>query len=138
MDSKTILWGWMQSVLETPYIWGGDDFKGYDCSGLIQEALAIIGRDPRGDQTAQGLYDHFVKTQPKTEYAMFSDLVFFGYNSDSICHVAMALNSNLMFEAGGGGYRTINEKMAECHNAKVRIRPISNRNDLHAILRLYL
>ena len=42
-----------------PYLWGGEGPEGYDCSGFIQEVLSCIGLDPKGDQTAQGLYNYF-------------------------------------------------------------------------------
>lgn len=42
-----------------PYEWGGDDFAGMDCSGFAQEILAAAGIDPKGDQTAQMLYNYF-------------------------------------------------------------------------------
>ena len=41
----------------TPYIWGGDDFSGFDCSGYIVEVLQGIGWISRKeDYTADGLY----------------------------------------------------------------------------------
>jgi hypothetical protein len=46
VDQKTFINACLQ-FLNLPYIWGGDDFKGYDCSGLVQELYAMIGIDPR-------------------------------------------------------------------------------------------
>ena len=46
------------SFTKIPYRWAGDDpMAGFDCSGYLQEVLASVGMDPRGDQTSQALHD---------------------------------------------------------------------------------
>lgn len=122
------------SFLGKPYIWGGDDpMRGFDCSGLVQEILAGVGMDPPGDQTAQGLLEHFKKNA--TESApQFGAILFFGSKTAPATHVTFCLNDKLMLEAGGGGSKTITVEDATQQNAFVRIRPIKNRADLKACL----
>ena len=65
MSNKTLLaskvrekmaW-YISKWIGKPYIWGGDDFSGFDCSGLIHEALQAAGLENRGyDCTANELY----------------------------------------------------------------------------------
>ena len=48
--------------LGTPYIWGGDDFSGFDCSGFVIEILKSVGILPRdGDWTAAMLKSRDIK-----------------------------------------------------------------------------
>lgn len=119
--------------LNLPYIWGGDDFEGYDCSGLVQELYAMIGMDPRGDQTAQALYTYF---QPRSipHKKGVGALVFYGKSTLRITHVGMMIGEESMIEAGGGGSRTNNSSDAARDNAFVRVRPIDRRSDIVAVL----
>ena len=129
----------MKSNLGKPYIWGGDDtIKGFDCSGLAQEVLASIGLDPKGDQTANALCEHFkhpangvmhIDNGIVKGYLEFGTLLFFG-NTNRITHVAIAIDQTLMYEAGGGGSKTRTIEDAIAQNAYIRIRPIARRKDL--------
>lgn len=48
------------SYLGTPYIWGGDDPSGFDCSGFVIECLKSVGLlSEKEDYTADGLYHLF-------------------------------------------------------------------------------
>lgn len=120
------------SFLNIPYIWGGDDFSGLDCSGLAQELLAILGLDPQGDQTAHALYLHFQKSGIEGVIETGS-LVFYG-TKEKVTHVGLILDGDIMIEAGGGGSRTTDAKAAAQQNAFVRLRPFSRRKDLVAII----
>lgn len=122
------------AFLNLPYIWGGDDpIIGYDCSGLAQELFAMVGLDPKGDQTAQGLFDHF-KAQSGEGPRDTGTLLFFGHNSSSITHVAIMLDSETLIEAGGGGSKTHTAEDAAKQNAFIRLRPFGHRADLVAIV----
>lgn len=128
--------------LNLPYIWGGDDFTGYDCSGLVQELLAMIGLDPAGDQTAQALYAHFSKPEfheliyftPKVEKFETGTLIFYGQSLSKITHIGLILDKKTMIEAGGGGSRTTSPESAALANAFVRLRPFDRRKDFVAAI----
>jgi cell wall-associated NlpC family hydrolase len=121
--------------LKLPYIWGGDDsVGGFDCSGLAQELLAMVGLDPLSDQTAQAIYDHF-KTKSKDTKQDTGALAFYGKSRQSITHVAVFLDAATIIEAGGGGSKTKTREDAEKQNAYTRLRRFDNRPDLIAVLR---
>lgn len=54
------------SYLGTPYIWGGDDPSGFDCSGFVIECLKSVGLlSENEDFTADGLYRKFSDLVPR-------------------------------------------------------------------------
>jgi len=123
--------------LKIPYKWGGDDPTGFDCSGFIQEVLAAVGYDPKGDQTAHTLYQELLKQgweecSPE-DLIREGSILFFG-SKELITHVSISYDAYHMIEAGGGNSKTKTLQDAINQNAFIRIRPISNRKDLVAIL----
>lgn len=107
--------------------------EGYDCSGLVQDLLAMIGMDPKGDQTAQALFDYF-KTRSDEGPRDLGTLVFYGPSPLKITHVGMMLDDQTMIEAGGGGSKTTTLQEAIRSNAFVRLRPFNYRPDIVGIL----
>jgi cell wall-associated NlpC family hydrolase len=129
-----ILYDYAMSFVGLPYKWGGDNaLTGFDCSGLVQEILASAGVDPRGDQTAQELFDHFKHGQWNVH--ALGSLAFYGKDAASITHVAFMIDPYRVIEAGGGDSTTTTRSVAEEKNATVRMRHISHRRDLIAIIR---
>lgn len=127
----------MLRFLNIPYRWGGDDpLDGFDCSGLVQELLAILGMDPRGDQTAHELFTYFLANGVKTDFLNLDTgyLLFFGQDS-KITHIALCYDADTMMEAGGGGPTTLSYLEATKQNAYVRLRPIFSRKDLVQVIR---
>lgn len=121
--------------LKLPYIWGGDDpIKGFDCSGLVQEFLAMLGLDPAGDQNAQALYNHFLTRARLTPKPTIGSLCFYGKSVSEITHVAMMLDGYTIIEAGGGGSKSIDASSAALMNAYTRLRPYNRRADLVAVV----
>lgn len=107
--------------------------SGFDCSGLVQEILASVGMDPPGDQTAQKLYDFFVKPSV-VGVRRAGALAFYGKSVTQITHVAFMIDGLRVVEAGGGGSRTLSEADASAQNAFVRMRMVDHRTDLVATL----
>lgn len=131
-DEK-VLYSYAMSFCGVPYRWGGDDpMAGYDCSGFVQELLACVGLDPKGDQTAQALHDYFEKESTMSAFPDFGALAFYG--SERITHVAFCLNRDLVLEAGGGGSRTHDLEDAKAQNAFIWVRPLMRRKDLVSVL----
>lgn len=129
MSETSFLVRYALSFLGVPYRWGGENpINGIDCSGLVQEILRSVGMDPPGDQTAQALFEHFVKTSTRGELGEGA-LAFYGSSITKISHIAFMIDSFRIIEAGGGGSKTLTKEDAALQNAFVRIRPVKNRAD---------
>jgi lysozyme len=122
--------------LGKPYIWGANGPESFDCSGLAQTLLARIGLDPPGDQTANDLFRYFSAPEKGRPVgtAECGCLVFYGKPS-RVGHVAICFDDKDMIEAGGGGPETTTVEIARQEHAEVRIRPITRRSDIVAIIR---
>lgn len=122
--------------LNVPYVWAGNNTNGFDCSGFVLKVLHDIGYT-LPDMTSQGLYNHCIKRGVQSSLECDS-LLFFGKNERNISHVAISLGefdgTSLMIEAGGAGRESkyLSREDLLRKDARVRIKPISNRGDLIA------
>lgn len=123
--------------LGTPYKWGGNNYDGFDCSGLALKVLHDVGVT-LPDMTSQDLYNFCKKNNYSEVIKQCNSLLFFGKSESEITHVAISIgqveNVWLMIEAGGAGSNSLNmtkEELAE-KDARVRIKPVSNRKDFIA------
>jgi len=129
------------SLLNKPYLWGGDDpMAGFDCSGFCIEILKSVGLLPRsGDWPARGLWKVFDDDEHRNarelEEMEEGCLVFWhsGVDHDRIVHIEYALNNELTIGASGGGSANTDLATAIEKNAYIKVRPVRERN-LHGLL----
>lgn len=80
----------------TPYIWGGEEPGGFDCSGLVQYSYAAAGVGlPR---VAQDQFDAG-PVLPVSATLVAGDLLFFGTSSHAVTHVALYVGGGRMVDA---------------------------------------
>jgi cell wall-associated NlpC family hydrolase len=104
----------------TPYLWGGRESVGLDCSGLVQQALYASGRICRRDSDQQAAMGKEVETLRRGDLVFWRGHVAILTSADSIVHASgfhMAVVVEPLAEAiartsrnGGGeptGYRRI-------------------------------
>ena len=125
-DEKQAFMITVESHLNTPYLWGGDNFSGLDCSGLVVEGLKACGRiGSKEDYSADMLwckYPHHRVNKPKR-----GALIFWFNDKGKATHVAIAVNDFFCLTADGGGSKTKTVEDAIKQNAFIKIRPISHR-----------
>ncbi len=90
-----------ESLLGTPYLWGGNSRDGVDCSGLVQAALHACGIACPGDADLQER-----AFEPVSEIVR-GDLLFWPG------HVAMACGDGRMIHATAWQMRVIHEDIAQ-------------------------
>lgn len=132
IDKLAVARGVAFSLLNKPYIWGGNTPAGYDCSGLVIEILKSIGLLPeKGDWTAHGLYSYF-RTLKISESDMTEGCLIFWDNEHQIVnHVEYALSPTLSIGARGGSRHIKTATDALKYGAYSKIRPWKNREGRH-------
>ena len=114
----------------TPYKLGANVIQdgGLDCSAYMLEGLRSIGKWGKTDARAIDIYNaspRLGKIIPIGSKFLRGDILFYGSSVSDITHVNCVWNETQIIEAGG------NDK-----DGMVRVRPITWRKDLVAILRL--
>jgi cell wall-associated NlpC family hydrolase len=136
-----LLLAYAESLLGTPYKWGGNNpLEGLDCSGLVNELLRSVGELGSEDLNAQGLFDKYHQGAGEWNRTSVGSLAFFGESVVKITHVAMVIDvsgAGRIIEAGHGSSLTLTYEDAARRGAFVRVRPLNYRKDLVAIIRPY-
>ncbi len=112
------------AYLGTPYIWGGDDPSGFDCSGFVIECLKSAGiLEEHQDYTANGLMRLFISKFVDAPYE--GTLLFTLDVSGHATHVVICLDRYFQIGAAGGTHTTRDVDQAWRDNAYVKIRPLA-------------
>jgi len=92
-----------QSLLNIPYLWGGKNIMGYDCSGFTQTVYSVFGinllRNAREQVTQGQVVSSLAEAQP-------GDLVFFDHSdrnpeATKITHVCMLISPTEVIHCSG-------------------------------------
>ena len=109
----------MRAVQGTPYVWGGEELGGFDCSGLIQWLRIQLGK-PGGPRTASAQLEKFSQNYRRGVVGRWGDLVF---RVDGVTgratHVAVCLGAAL------GGKRQVidaSQRGTTVHAREVEVR----------------
>jgi cell wall-associated NlpC family hydrolase len=138
MDNRDLALRVAWHYLGTPYIWGGDDPSGFDCSGFVIEILQSVGILPRqGDWTAASLWYLFQQGR-RDLYSDYTagDLIFWrsAENADAIIHIEMLVDQTRSIGAQGGGSANVTTADAWRRNSYVKIRPFASRSFMAGVL----
>lgn len=88
-----------RKMLDTPYRYGGNDPRGFDCSGLVQYAFNLAGiKLPR---SSQDIFRASQRINPQDIRP--GDLVFFAISSDKVSHVGIYADRNRFIHAPSSG-----------------------------------
>ena len=84
--------------LNIPYLWGGKNAMGMDCSGFTQVVMSMFGKSilrNAGEQVTQG------RAVAKLENVQAGDLVFFDHEDGKISHVGIAIDAERVIHCSG-------------------------------------
>jgi len=84
--------------LNTPYLWGGRNFYGIDCSGFVQTVFKLNGIDLKRDAWQQAEQGNAVDFLPEVKAG---DVAFFDNAEGRIIHVGIMLSASEIIHASG-------------------------------------
>lgn len=84
--------------LNVPYLWGGKNAMGMDCSGFTQTIMGIFGRRLLRNASEQATQGKQVNSLKEVETG---DLVFFDHDDGRISHVGIVLDNERVIHCSG-------------------------------------
>lgn len=137
-QQQWVMLEYAKRFLGTPYRWGGDDFYGIDCSGMVIECLKACGvmKPKDADTTADGLWKKYSQTY-KVMQPQACALAFWFNDDGKAYHVAICTSEYFCITADGGTSKTNTATDADVQNAFVKYRPIDHRGSKPQFLYLF-
>ena len=96
--SPSLMLEFAQKILGAPYLWGGRNAFGIDCSGFVQLCARAAGKLLPRDASQQVNEGELVYFLPEIQPG---DLAFFGNEEGHIVHVGMMLDTERIIHASG-------------------------------------
>lgn len=87
-----------KQFLNTPYLWGGKNPLGIDCSGFVQVVFKVLGIKLSRDASQQVETGEAINFMSEVKAG---DLAFFDNEEGKIVHVGIVLNQNEIIHASG-------------------------------------
>lgn len=84
--------------LNIPYLWGGKNAMGMDCSGFTQVIMSLFGKSLLRNASEQVTQGQEIKSLNKVHAG---DLVFFDHEDGKISHVGIAIDSQRVIHCSG-------------------------------------
>ena len=84
--------------LNIPYLWGGKNAMGMDCSGFTQTVMALFGKNVLRNASEQATQGEAVASLKE---AQAGDLVFFDHEDGKISHVGIVIDPERVIHCSG-------------------------------------
>ena len=84
--------------LNIPYLWGGKNAMGLDCSGFTQVVLGLFGKQLKRNASEQATQGRKISD---LKNAQAGDLVFFDHEDGKISHVGIVIDPERVIHCSG-------------------------------------